>query len=354
MRLTPIAAVAAAAAIWPGESEAQTAGLNPHGPLSTEVACSACHTTQGWSPAKPRLEFDHDRATAFPLDGRHADVRCASCHLDLAFAEPKIAVDGCAACHVDVHRGRLSADCTSCHNTTRFADVPALGIHARTSFPLSGSHVRVPCESCHASDQGGAYTTQQTDCMACHRELYASAQPVDHVAAGFSTDCRQCHNTLAWSFSVAFDHVQVSGGYALLGRHADLRCASCHAGGNGQTIYHPSGQDDCVACHQSDYDRAHAGTGFPTACGACHTNDSWSGATFADHDAVFPIFSGAHRAKWNGCETCHVTPSNFSTFTCFNCHQHDRTRMDEKHQEESGYVYQSSACYSCHPRGRAD
>jgi hypothetical protein len=27
--------------------------------------------------------------------------------------------------------------------------------------------------------------------------------------------------------------------------------------------------------------------------------------------------------------------------------------MDEKHREEPGYVYQSSACYSCHPNGRS-
>jgi hypothetical protein len=27
--------------------------------------------------------------------------------------------------------------------------------------------------------------------------------------------------------------------------------------------------------------------------------------------------------------------------------------MDEKHREESGYLYASAACYSCHPNGRS-
>jgi hypothetical protein len=28
--------------------------------------------------------------------------------------------------------------------------------------------------------------------------------------------------------------------------------------------------------------------------------------------------------------------------------------MDDKHREEGGYVYESNACYSCHPDGRAE
>jgi hypothetical protein len=28
--------------------------------------------------------------------------------------------------------------------------------------------------------------------------------------------------------------------------------------------------------------------------------------------------------------------------------------MDDKHKEENGYVYESNACYSCHPNGRSE
>lgn len=355
MRLKHIAGAVAVLAVWPTMIAAQRDGLNPHGVLDVIIGCDACHTTGGWRPTKTPLEFDHDDATNFPLTGRHEDVRCATCHLDLMFDEPKIGTAGCAECHVDVHRGRLSHDCTSCHNTTLFADVRGVEIHARTRFPLSGSHVQVSCESCHPNDRDGAYSIRQSECVSCHASDYAAAQPVDHVAAGFPTECQQCHNTLAWTYNVAFDHVTASGGFALLGRHMQIRCSSCHSGGTGDPIFNPSSQDDCVACHQSDYERQHGGTGFPTTCGSCHTNDSWAGASFADHDArAFPIFSGTHRGRWDGCQTCHATPNNFTAFTCFNCHEHDRARMDDKHREEPGYVYDSRACYSCHPNGKSD
>jgi hypothetical protein len=355
MKIIRIASTVVLFVTLPSLSVAQRNGLNPHGVLTVNVGCDACHTTEGWSPTKVPLEFDHNAATNFPLTDSHERVPCATCHLDLMFDAPKITTAGCTECHVDVHRGRLSSDCSSCHKTTLFSDIRGIEIHAKTLFPLSGSHTQVSCESCHPSDRGGAYSLQESECISCHVSDYNGAQPIDHVAAGFSTQCQECHNTLAWAFNVAFDHVTASGGFALLGRHMQIRCSSCHSGGTGEPIFNPSSQDDCFACHQSDYEREHAGTGFPTTCGSCHTNDSWEGATFADHDAVaFPIFSGAHRGRWDSCQTCHTTANDFRSFTCFNCHEHDRARMDEKHREESGYVYQSNACYSCHPRGRAE
>lgn len=355
MNFTHCCRVTALLALLPSASLAQRDGLNPHGVLSVTIGCEACHTTAGWRPTKTPLDFDHASVTDFALTGKHEDVRCATCHLDLIFSEPKIAPTDCAGCHVDVHRGRLSPDCTACHNTTLFADVPGLQIHAKTSFPLSGSHMQLSCESCHPDDSGGAYTTRQTECVSCHAAEYTAAQPVDHVAAAFPTACEQCHNTLAWSYSVAFDHVTASGGYVLVGRHTEIRCSSCHTAGSGTPIFNPVNENDCIACHQSDYEREHSGTGFPTTCASCHTNDTWQGATFTDHDALaFPIFSGAHRGRWDSCQTCHTTANDFSAFTCFNCHEHDRARMDEEHREESGYVYDSNACYSCHPSGRSD
>jgi len=155
---------------------------------------------------------------------------------------------------------------------------------------------------------------------------------------------------------VNFDHVTFSGGFALIGRHAEIRCSSCHTQGVEGSIFSPSSQDDCIACHQSDYDNEHGGGGFPTTCLMCHNNESWEGATFADHDQqFFPIFSGAHRGRWDGCETCHNTPNDYGQFTCLVCHEHNQNDMDARHLGEvSGYVYESNACYSCHPDGRGE
>jgi hypothetical protein len=120
------------------------------------------------------------------------------------------------------------------------------------------------------------------------------------------------------------------------------------------SFFSPSSQDDCIACHQNDYSSEHSGTGFPTTCLLCHTNDSWDDANFEDHDSFyFPIFSGTHRGRWSGCETCHTNANDFGDFTCFACHDHRQSEMDEQHHEVPEYIYESAACYSCHPTGRS-
>jgi hypothetical protein len=353
MKHNTIVILGFALAVFPTATSAQRDPLNPHGVLTAPIGCEACHNTGGWIPTKDPLDFDHDTDTGFRLDGAHGVVPCATCHIDVMFDEPKLSEGVCTTCHIDVHRGRLSPDCQSCHNTTVFADVAGLEVHARTSFPLSGAHQQLSCESCHPNDAAGAYSTQATDCIACHSAEYEESQFVDHTTVGFSTECQECHTNLAWSHSVNFDHVTFSNGFALLGRHADLRCSSCHSQGIDGSIFSPTGQDDCIACHQGDYENEHGTSGFPTTCLVCHSYDTWEGATFEDHDEqFFPIFSGAHRSQWDGCETCHDTPGDFRQFTCLVCHEHRQSAMDDKHNEEVGYVYESTACYSCHPNGR--
>jgi hypothetical protein len=131
-------------------------------------------------------------------------------------------------------------------------------------------------------------------------------------------------------------------------------CVTCHTNPADRTVY------DCVGCHehrQSEMDGMH-GTmnGYSyvsTACFSCHPTGEKG--TFAAHDAqFFPIFSGAHSGRWNDCTICHDVPSDRSQFSCFNCHEHDQTPMDDKHLGKVGnYVYESAACYDCHPNGRS-
>jgi hypothetical protein len=116
---------------------------------------------------------------------------------------------------------------------------------------------------------------------------------------------------------------------------------------------HPSGNTDCVACHQPDYQREHGtGSGFPTTCLDCHNQDSWGGASFNHDSNFFPINSGAHRGRWATCATCHTVPGNSKAFTCFSCHEHDQSPTDSRHREVRNYVYDSAACYQCHRNGR--
>jgi hypothetical protein len=334
-----------APARWASAQEARP--NNPHGTFRAGVDCSDCHTAKDWKTLQTSLRLDHSR---FPLVGKHAGVSCARCHLDLQFDEPKIAANQCAACHSDIHRGNMNGECVRCHTTTTFREVPAVAIHNRTGFPLSGAHLQAPCEGCHRTERNGAFTAVPRDCAACHRSAIASAAGVDH--SGFGTNCSACHAPFSWSGGVAFDHTVLSHGFSLDGAHRTLRCQSCHLTGSSALRFSPppTGTTDCYACHQPDYQRVHAGNGFPTTCTGCHDVNSWA-SNFNHDGSFFPIASGAHRGT--SCNTCHTTPGDFKTFTCITCHEHAQSAMDSKHRGRSNYAYDSQACYRCHPKGKA-
>ncbi|HLT48758.1 MAG TPA: hypothetical protein VK002_16100 [Rubricoccaceae bacterium] len=322
---------------------------NPHGDIA--IACEACHTAEGWDTLRDPLAFDHDGDTGFPLLGRHRQAACRSCHFDLRFDRPDLTPDACASCHLDVHQGQLGADCQQCHTTQDFHLVKGLEIHAGTAFPLTGSHLQVACEACHAEGLDGAFSPLDPSCFGCHvDDFHATANSVvDHAAAGFPTTCDACHNTLSFGTGTVFDHASVSGGFSLLGAHAVLECSACHAPGSLAPLFHPAGQDDCFACHQDDYEGTanslvnHPGAGFPTDCRQCHSLDTWDGAAF-DHASAtgFPLL-GAHVAV--ACETCHSGPG-FSIpgapagpDDCASCHAEDHARA------HPGFP---TTCLDCH------
>jgi len=323
-----VAALALAGLLQPRPLIAQGTE-SPHGTLSTALDCSACHTGDAWVPARDPLGFDHDRQTSFPLTGTHGELACSDCHLSLRFDEPKGPGGDCASCHVDVHLGTLGLDCTSCHDTESFTAVPGVEQHARTSFPLAGAHALISCEACHTTDRGGQYSGLDTSCFSCHTSDYASAIP-DHAARGFPTECTDCHGVQAWRLGTTFDHAAEANGFELLGAHAFAACESCHVNpGNALRFPTPSGESDCITCHQADYDREHQGTQFPTECLQCHTRDNWGSADF-DHALTGFALLGRHADI--GCESCHgannalLFPVPSGQDDCASCHQADYNR----------------------------
>jgi len=338
-------------ALGAGSAAAQQGQANPHGPLPKGLDCSDCHGATSWKPAHLPAGFDHGKLSGFALEGRHASVPCGGCHLDLRFDAPKISEDNCASCHADFHRGQFAEGCGTCHNTTSFADVPAVRIHLRSGFPLTGAHLQISCQSCHFDARGGSYSNLDRQCISCHRNEFQSVKSIDHVAQGFSTECLQCHDTRAWADAPKFDHAMT--GFPLVGAHRLLRCQSCHIQPGNTLRFTPSGPNDCIACHQADFQRRHDDNGFPTTCLDCHTQDSFGGAHF-DHDARwFPIYSGAHQGRWRACTDCHqAAPNNYTSFTCTSGGCHGQSVTDSRHQEVRNYVYDSQACYSCHVQGR--
>jgi hypothetical protein len=273
-------------------------------------------------------------------------VTCSKCHVGNQFAG---ASQACISCHslqftATITPNHVAAgfpqDCASCHATSGWR--PASFDHSRTRFPLTGAHTSSSCASCHSS---GQYATVSTTCVSCHLTRYTATTNPNHVTAGFPQDCQVCHTTTQWN-GATFDHSRTR--FLLTGAHTTTQCASCHIGGRYAGT--PMG---CYSCHSREFTTItspnHVAAGFPKTCETCHTTVTWIGATITHR---FPIYSGAHAGRWSTCNECHTNTSNYTVFSCLNCHAHDRTPMDNKHRNIRGYVYDSLTCYGCHPTGK--
>jgi hypothetical protein len=313
--------------------------------FSTE--CLDCHSinARGWSANN----FNHD---FFPLIGGHNNLSCYSCHSRDTFSG---LVNDCYSCHKQDYEkvtspnhlsNNFSRNCLDCHTIEKWS--PANFDHNLTQFPLTGAHINKDCSSCHSS----GYSSISTECISCHQTDYNLSANPPHQSLGIPTNCRECHITEPnWMPALFPIHNQF---FPLTGRHALISndCRTCH---NGNYVNTPS---TCYGCHQTDYTSTtnpnHVSAGFSKECETCHNSNGWVPSTF-NHDAeYFPIYSGKHRSKWNSCSDCHTTQSNFSQFSCIDCHEHNKPEMDDEHRGISGYVYESSACFACHPRGEKE
>ena len=223
--------------------------------------------------------------------------------------------------------------------------------HARTNFQLTGAHVAVACNQCH---KNAVYAGTPTTCgnAACHLPDYTSAANPVH-GTGFSTDCIACHSTTAWR-PATFDHSKA--GFPLTGAHVTAQCALCHKNGIYTGTPNTCGN---AGCHLTQYNAtmapSHTAAAFPLECQVCHTTTAWKPSTW-NHDPYFPISAGSrHRpGRWNACADCHTAPTNYTVFSCINCHEHaSQSNVDGHHTGVAGYSYNSAACYHCHPQGNS-
>lgn len=141
--------------------------------------CLSCH-----DGADRMIGFDHQ--TVFPLEGEHALIECANCHVDRVFAgTPR----QCVQCHQEptIHQGLFGTDCANCHTPTAWT--PARLIHH--TFPLDhAGQGEIPCATCHAS------TFTQYSCDSCHAR---SEMEEEHLKEDIPLEelpnCIRCHPT---------------------------------------------------------------------------------------------------------------------------------------------------------------
>lgn len=316
---------------------------NPHGEELT-LDCADCHTVQSWKYVETG-NFDHS-STNFNLEGQHLLTDCRECHTSLVFSE---AGTSCADCHTDMHNSTVGNDCARCHTPRSWIVTNITELHQLSRFPLLGAHNTADCASCHVLASQLEFEPLGVECIDCHNQDYLATTSPNHVEAGFSKECIECHKIDAFDWlgaGINHDFFPLTKG------HAINECAECHTSGISATI-----SPDCYSCHQNNYiasvNPSHQNLGLSTNCMECHTTDpGWKPADFKDHDAIsFPIYSGEHKGEWNSCFDCHKQPENYSLFSCIDCHEHNKTEMDNEHSGMKDYEYNSQACFACHPTG---
>ena len=321
-------------------------GQSPHGD-DFDIDCSFCHESSSWEVNPEKVTFDHS-TTGFELIGQHREVNCKSCHESLIFSKAKEKED-CFSCHKDIHRGSVGYDCQRCHTPESWIVKDINVIHQESRFPLVGAHRLADCEQCHTdypdpdfsspSDyQDLNFHVLSIDCYSCHQADYMATTSPNHLNAGFSTSCDECHDitSMVWS-AQNFNHDF----FPLQGGHA-IECASCHGSGGDFGGLSTA----CYSCHESDYnattDPNHQLAGFSQDCTECHTINGWSPANF-DHNQTQFQLTGAHVTT--DCSACHSQGFAGTPTACYPCHESSYNSSTNPNHAAAGI---STECQDCH------
>lgn len=200
---------------------------------------------------------------------RGGTVAAATVRVALGASHFATTPTACASCHRDVHLGQVGADCERCHTVAAVKFAADRFRHDATRFTLTGAHVPLTCEKCHATETatfaGGTGTAVRlagvsSTCDSCHRDVHLGQ---------VERTCETCHDTSAFTIR-AYTHRNPPRGF-FVGPHVKAECAACHKSttgrfpaGRGTAIAFKVGTE-CVRCHE-DVHRGSLGTN----CRDCH------------------------------------------------------------------------------------
>jgi hypothetical protein len=296
---------------------------DPHGGQFAKRAdggdCAACHTVEGFKPAK--FTVKEHAATVYPLEGKHAAVACAKCHLPAGRATNyKVKFALCTDCHADAHKNEFAAApygnrCENCHTVQTYRPSTFnIARHQKSRFGLSGGHLAVPCMECHRATSAGAtpaavpYHFEDRSCIACHSDPHRGQfrdRMARRSADGSLAGCEACHSTKTWKDLAKFDHATTD--YPLAGAHRAVPCLGCHRPPNLETslknVNYRSAPAQCEGCHSDVHGGQFAVAGKPPSCAECHAPAKWKPSLF-DHDkrTTFTL-QGGHKDV--ACAECH-------------------------------------------------
>lgn len=363
--------------------------------LIVAIATASCRRE---FPREPLATVDPNR---FP-HGRHADLACALCHVDVSQETSSRPDDSHAkcdgeACHQSAFGAAVapgasfSSPCGVCHVGEAGKTPQRLRPYPRSDKtrhqPSAFSHAQhldrarvddavgfhVDCKDCHTVAMAAPDPSLpgHTVCTRCHAP--ESAPP----GAPSMAACQSCHRTEESAprrsrqlirGDLHFDHrrhsVDVAGGR--------ISCAVCHPRSDQATQpgSHPAPLiSACVACHD---DAARTPTAVRMrACSTCHMGRTGGEGRLAslstlaprnhlpaterptDHTLAFRRDHGDEaRADAARCAGCHTELSSSSMNTCDECHQvmrpadHRITWRELDHGPEA--LASSDRCATCH------
>ncbi len=286
--------------------------------------CASCHNETGWLTA---AGFDHAK-TAFPLSGKHLNVKCSQCHQTsytnrdiksaaLIFKRPD--AGQCQTCHTDPHQNRFGENCTGCHQTSGWQNlVNGKFNHDKTRYPLAGRHRLVNCESCHKPGLPKR-SLAFSKCTDCHRDehlgQFKNSQP--------GPACENCHSTDGFSPAHFSTGQHNKSRFKLENAHLAVPCFLCHKTEKMQgqsTARFRFDQLVCESCHNNPH-----GKTLPPSdadrCAACHQTVSWKKVTFSHEQTRFKLTDRHEQAE---CRACHLKNSQIvfdkNTLDCATCH----------------------------------
>ncbi len=302
-----------------------------------------------------------DHEPYFPLlTGPHANTTCNACHGGFqSFTDFT-----CIGCHVEGVTRPIHAEvpgfeferevCLTCHPRGEKPAVRPVDHAAFYPIARGTPHQALKCNDCH----GDPFDLRVVSCLGCHDHAEPETR-ADHAGMdGFAYEtarCLSCHRDGDDPARVAHaSWFPIAPGSL----HAAVGCVSCHPSAADRTVV------ACATCHDHRAEVTaplHAAVGGFAAqdplCLRCH--DGAAVARVADH-LPFRIVAGSdHGPREASCLECHLASdrarpwaADFVQFECRNCHlQRD---MDEEHDGERGYLYESMTCVmsGCHPSGR--
>lgn len=246
----------------------------------------------------------------------------------------------CGLCHAEHHGAAAPLVHGQSFALAGVAKVEAFD-HELVGFRLDGAHLALSCNECHPNATTSVLSEGETrylglarDCASCHEDPHQGR---------FASACASCHGQETWKGLDSLGHERF---LALVGGHAGLECARCHAPEEAHAFEVVAGHGpkpaarECVACHESPHAPAFA-AGIARAasssagqvCVTCHASEH----TSFHEPELQRMTVGQHAASGFRLAAPHDAPA------CADCHAPDAPDFAARYPGRK-----PEACSACH------